>query len=241
MNTHVKRAILDHAAAIPHEEVCGFIYQDDTMVRAYPCANVSAEDKRETFEIASEDYLTVQGLGRICGIYHGGATHSNDAFSEEDLAMAREMCLPLHLCAASGKWATYIPETYQLPEEGRMWAWGEADCLSTIALRYRQKRGIYITDYDRDETFAETAGDIIARHVADEGFSYVDKSAPILVDDVLLFRTRGSNAAQHMGVMVGPNQMLHHPLNQLSRIESLDGAWLRRIVGVLRYTGKAAT
>lgn len=113
MNTHTKRAIEAHAASIPHEEVCGFIYQTEDGVHTLRCPNISVEDKRETFEMDPADYVRAQGLGRICGIYHGGVTHTNDAFSEEDLSMAREMCLPLHLCAASGRWTSYVPETYE--------------------------------------------------------------------------------------------------------------------------------
>lgn len=134
----------------------------------------------------------------------------------------------------------YIPPTYVVNPVGRVFAFGEADCLSTVTLHYRQKRGIYLTDYDRDETFEQTAGDIIARHVADEGFAYVDPASPILIDDVLLFRTHGSTHAQHMGVLVGPNKVLHHRKNQLSTIDSLDGGWLRKLMGVLRYAGKEA-
>ncbi len=240
MNTHVKRDILAHAASMPHEEVCGFIYQNEEGVYAFPCTNVSVEDKSVTFEIDPADYIRAQGLGRVCGIYHGGATHTNDAFSEEDLAMAREMCLPLHLCAASGKWETYVPETYYVNPVGLQFTWGLFDCLETVRIYYRQKRGIYITDYCRDETFEQTAGDIIARHVADEGFVYVNKTSPILTDDVLLFCTNGSIHAQHMGVLVAPNRILHHPRGQLSRVDDLDGAWLRRLMGVLRYAGKVS-
>ncbi len=238
MNTHVKRAIIDHALALPHEEVCGFIYQTEDNVHAYPCVNVSVEDKAETFEIDPADYIAVRGLGRVCGIYHSNPT---DAFSEGDLDMTREMCLPLYSYVKStGGWHSYVPETYHVDPVGQSFAWGIQDCLETVRIHYRQARKVFISDYDRDETFEQTAGDIIARHVRDEGFSYVDKSAPILTDDVLLFNTRNSPHAQHMGVLVGPNQLLHHPRGQLSRVDSLDGAWLRRLVGVLRYTGKAA-
>lgn len=240
MNTHVKQAIMDHVASMPHEEVCGLIYQSDVGVHAYPCANVSRESRAETFEIDPSDYIAARGKGRVCGIYHGGMTHTNDGFSEEDLAMAREMCLPIYLCAASGKWANYVPDTYRVNPIGLDFVWGLWDCLETVRLHYRQTRSVYITDYDRDETFELTAGDIIARHVTDEGFSYVDPKSPILTDDVLLFRTPGAPEAQHLAVLVGPNKILHHRKNQLSCVDALDGAWLRRLVGVLRYTGKAA-
>lgn len=238
MNTHVKRAIIDHALALPREEVCGFIYQTEDNVHAYPCVNVSVEDKAETFEIDPQDYITARGLGRLCGIYHSNPT---TAFSEEDLAMAREMCLPLFSYVKETQgWHSYIPETYHVEPVGRTWAFGEADCFETVRLHYRQTRKVYLTDYDRDETFEETAADIIARHVHDEGFSYVDPSAPILTDDVLMFRMPGQPHAQHLGVFLGAQKMLHHRRNQLSCIEPLDGAWLRRLAGVLRYTGKAA-
>lgn len=238
MNTRVKKAIIDHAHSIPNEEVCGFIYQTDDHVYHYPCQNISSESKADTFEISSDDYIAVRGKGRLCGIYHGGMTHTNEGFSEGDLDMAREMCLPIFLYSASRKWYSYVPDTYYVEPISRPWAWGEADCLETVRLYFRQKHKVYITDYDRDETFEQTAGDIIARHVADEGFSYVDKSSPVLTDDVLLFSTGGSIHAQHMGVLVGPNRLLHHPRNKLSRIDQLDDHWLRRLIGILRYTGK---
>ncbi len=236
MNTHVKRAIIDHALAIPHEEVCGFVYQDDVGVHAYPCANVSVESRAETFEIDPADYIAARGLGTLCGIYHSNPTH---AFSEEDLAMAREMCLPLYsYVIGAGEWSSYVPPTYHIDPVGQIFAWGVQDCYETVRTHYRQTRGVYLTDFDRDESFEQSTEPIIARHVATEGFVYVDKSAPILTDDVLLFRTHGAAYPQHLGVLVGPNQCLHHPRNQLSRIDPLDGAWLRRLVGVLRHEGK---
>ncbi len=240
MNTHVKRAIIDHALALPREEVCGFIYQSEEGVHAYPCVNVSVEDKAETFEIAPSDYAHVRGLGRVCGIYHGGATHTNAAFSEEDIAMAREMCLPLHLCAASGQWSVYIPETHRIDTVGQAWCWGEQDCYEAVRTHYRQERGVYLTDYERDETFEHAEESAIVKHIADEGFVYVDRNTPILTHDVLLFRTPGTVYPHHLSVLVAPNRILHHPRGQLSRIDDLDGTSLRRLAGVLRYVGKAA-
>lgn len=239
MNTRVKQDIINHALAIPHEEVCGFIYQTENGVHAYPCVNVSVESKAETFEIDPADYVTVCGKGRVCGIYHSHI--ATEAFSEEDLAMAREMCLPLYLyVGASRGWHSYVPETYRVNPVGLVWTWGLWDCYETVRLHYRQTRGVYMTDYDRDESFEKATESLIVKHVADEGFSYVEKSAPIIADDVLLFRTPGSPYPHHLVVVVKPNLMLHHRLNQLSCHEAIDGAWLRRLMGVLRYTGKGA-
>lgn len=242
MNTRVKQDIVNHARAMPGEEVCGFIYQAEDGVHAFPCRNVAPEARHECFEIDPADYVTVHGMGRVCGLYHGGMTHTNEGFSEEDLAVAGEMVLPSYLyCGPSDKWARYIPPTYHVDPIGRMWAWGEADCYSTVELHYRQKRAVYMGDYDRDESFERATEPIIMRHVTEEGFVAVDPAAPIVNDDVLLFRTPGCAYPQHLAVVVGPNQMLHHPRNQLSRVDPVDGPWLRRLAGVFRYAGKAKT
>ncbi len=238
MNTHVKRVIMDHAASSPHAEVCGLVYQDEAGMQAYPCVNVSIEPAM-AFEIASADYIAARGLGRVCGIYHGGQTHTNPGFSEADIAMAREMCLPLYLCDAQGQWSSYVPDTYRVDPVGLPWAWGLWDCYESVRLHYRQTRAVYLTDYDRDESYEQATESLIVKHVADEGFVYVDKAAPILRDDVLLFRTPGAPYPHHLAVVTGPNQMLHHPRHQLSRLDTIDGAWLRRLAGVLRYVGKA--
>jgi proteasome lid subunit RPN8/RPN11 len=234
MNTRVKADIVAHTHAMPGEEVCGLVYHTESSVHAFPCRNVSPEP-HDSFEIDPSDYATAAGLGRVCAIYHGGSSHTNEGFSEADLETAREMCLPLHLCAASGKWATYVPETYRVEPTGLVWIWGQWDCYETIRLHYRQTHGIYLTDYDRDESFEHAEESAITRHIADEGFVYVPKDQPIVTDDVLLFRTYGSAYPHHLAVVTGPNQMLHHRRHHLSSIDPIDGAWLRRLVGVLRY------
>ncbi len=237
MNTQVKADIITHARAAPHEEVCGLIYHTDSTVHAFPCANITRDEggRAAAFEIDPNDYITARGLGEVCGIYHGGMTHANEGFSECDLETANEMGLPIHAyCGPSDSFACYIPLSYQINPVGQPFVWGQWDCYETVRTHYRQKLGVYLADHTRDASFAEAPADAITRYVESDGFSYVNKQGLILNDDILLFKTLGH--AHHLGVLVAPNQMLHHPRNQLSRIEPLDGAWLKRLVGVLRYT-----
>lgn len=236
MNTRIKRAIIEHALSHPTEEVCGLIYCNAEGVFAHHCQNVSTEGKAHTFEIAAQDYATVAGAGKVCGIYHSHP--SGAAFSEEDLLVAREMELPMHLYAvAEQAWLSYVPPTYHVDPVGNEWNWGQFDCYEAVRIYYRQKRGVHMADYDRDESFENAEESAIVKYIAAEGFDYVPKQEPILVDDVLLFKTTGRGYPHHLAVLTGPNQMLHHPRGHLSRIDSLDGYWLRRLVGVLRYKG----
>ncbi len=240
MNTHVKRAIVAHVASVPTEEVCGLIVQDEQGVIAFPCSNVSPEARNESFEIDPQEYIRAAGMGRICGIYHGGATHTNDTFSEEDIAMAREMCLPLHLVSAAGKWSVFVPPTYHVDPVGQIFCWGIADCYEAVRTHFRQTRNIYMTDYDRDESIETATDPVISPFITAEGFALVPQHEPILRDDVLLFRMPGQRHPQHLAVVTGPNQMLHHRARQLSVTEAIDGVWLRRLAGVCRYIDKAA-
>jgi proteasome lid subunit RPN8/RPN11 len=234
VNTHVKRAIIEHALSAPNEEICGLIFYNSEGTFIHRCPNVSGEPHAHTFEIAPSDYAHAAGMGQVCGIYHSHV--SGAAFSEEDLLVAREMELPIYLYAvAEQAWATYVPSTYNMDPVGKEWSWGTHDCYEAVRTYYRQKRGIYLGDYDRDESFEKAEESAIVKYIAAEGFDYVPKSEPILLDDVLLFKTTGRSYPHHLGVLVGPNKFLHHPRRHLSRIDALDGYWLRRLVGTLRY------
>lgn len=237
MHTRVKADIIHHARSFMHEEVCGFVYQTETEASIYPCTNVTTDPLDQAFEIAPDDYIKARDLGRVCGIYHSHVAGA--AFSEADLDLAREMCLPMYLYVGdTGEWLDYVPPTYHVPAVGQPFAWGFGDCYETARIHYRQNRDIYLSDFDRDESFERAQESLILPHVEAEGFVRVPKHEPILKDDALLFRMPRSPYPNHLAVVVGPNMMLHHRLRQLSMTEPIDGVWLRRLAGVLRYEGK---
>lgn len=239
MNTKVKQAIIDHAKTLPNEEVCGFIYYTQDSVHAYPCTNVSPEGTVRAFQIDPHEYIQVSQLGKIVGVYHSHPIGGAPGFSEEDLEVAREMCLPFYLYAVEqDKWSSYIPLSYTVNPVSLPFIWGQWDCLEVIRTHYRQTKGVYMTDYDRDESFQGATEDAITKHIADEGFYEVPGKGPIKVDDVLLFKTIGTAYPHHLGVFMGQGRVLHHPLNMLSRIDPLTGPWIKRISMVLRYGGK---
>jgi cell wall-associated NlpC family hydrolase len=95
-----------------------------------------------------------------------------------------------------------------------------------------------MTDYDRDESFENAEASAITKYIEAEGFYYIEDRKDIKQDDVLLFTTPGTVYPHHLAIFIGNSRMLHHPLNCLSTVDPLTGAWLKRIVGVLRYIGK---
>lgn len=243
MNTRVKNAIIAAARANPTEEVCGFIYQTAREVLHYPCANISQDEagRAGSFEIDPQDYIKVRGLGRPCGVYH---SHPKDeaVFSEEDLAVAEDIGLPFHVYAVQTEgWVSYVPPTYYVNPIGRTFAWGEADCYEVVRLHYRQSLGIYLTDYDRDETFRDAHPNAIVEHIEAEGFTNLGRDIKLArIHDVLLFESDGRRYPHHLGVCVGGSRLLHHRYGGLSRTDDIDESWLKCLVGVCRYVGEHA-
>lgn len=242
MNTHVKSTITQHALSVPDEEVCGFIVRGKGFVSAIPCPNVADPSARaHEFEIEDAAYIAAQRVGVICGFYHSHPT-GPAAFSEVDITMADELGLPMHLVAlnksgAAPEWLIYVPKSYRVDPIGREFAWGEADCLETVRIYHRQERSIYLTDYERDESFRETQSDAIIQGIEREGFTNLGANpSAAQVGDVLLFNTDGRRFPHHLAIFTGRNHVLHHPYGSLSRVDDLDERWLRHLVGVLRYT-----
>lgn len=159
-----------------------------------------------------------------------------NAFLPEDIEWSKANRIPLYSYSTlDSTTIEYIPPSYRVNPIGLFFQFGAFDCLETVRIHYRQEKGIYIRDYDRDESFQGADSSIIVDHVRDEGFDYVPGNGPIQVDDVLLFRTN-SIYPQHLAVVKEGSQMLHHPIHRLSCVDPINGSWLRRLQGVLRYT-----
>jgi proteasome lid subunit RPN8/RPN11 len=242
MNTRVKHSIIDLARAAPDVEVCGFIYCSlEGLAGFAPCTNVAANPAEE-FEISADDYVRVSTeLGHIIGVYHSHPK-GRAAFSEADIEAADEFALPLYLYAVeTGEWLDYIPSTYRVELEGRQFCAGHDDCYGTVRTYFRQELGVYLSDYDRDETSEDRNGTQILERFAVEGFVGVGSNQPIMKNDVLLFKAPGYTTPQHMGVVLAGNRMLHHQMTRLSTVDDLDDKWMRRLVKVIRYQGRASS
>lgn len=234
MNTRTKNEIIQLAKDNSTEEICGFICVNEGKSIVYPCKNVSRENLGENFTIDPQDYIEATHVGRIVGIYHSHPTGAA-SFSEADLSLAEEMELPLFLYAVeTNEWTSFVPKNYELPLSGLPFNWGNFDCYELIRIYFRQIHGIYLTDYDRDETFENAEKSAITQYIEKEGFYWVPGNGPIKEHDVLLFKTPGTAYPHHLGVFLGKQRALHHPLGALSRIDTLNEKWLKRLAGVLR-------
>ncbi len=240
MHSRIKAAILAAARATPTEEVCGFIYADaHGRADILPCANV-AEDRTCEFEVDVQDHVRALSLGTLLGVYHSHPGEPS-GFSPADLEAAQELGLPLYLVnTRDASWHDYVPPTFTLALDGIPWCLGFRDCWEVPRIHYRQALGLYLSDFDRDETFlheaaSATFADTTLASYEREGFTRLAADpAALRPHDVLMFHTDRA-LPQHFGVFRGDSRFTHHVENALSRTELLTDRWMSRLVGVFRH------
>jgi proteasome lid subunit RPN8/RPN11 len=244
MNTHIKSQIIALAHQTPNEEICGFIYYTPTNeLKVYPANNIAYTSRANDFEIDPVDYLRCDSLGVIVGIYHSHPSNQ-EAFSPCDLEYIEEVGVPLYLyTVGTGKWQEFIPATYNVDLIRLPYIWGLYDCYSIIRNGLRQRVGIHIPDYDRDESFGsdeKSKGEII-NHIDIFNCVIIGRGRHDLnklqVNDILLFNTpsRSRTLPVHLGLFVGDSNFIHHPEHQLSCKQFLDGEWINKINLIIRH------
>lgn len=233
MHTAIKDQIIDLSAADPSRESCGYIYRDWVGIpKVLQCENI-AENPAEEFEISMEDFVKVQGLDHPLAVYHSHPAASL-GFSPADLECAEEMALPFYLYdLATQTWHEYIPKSYESDFLGRQWCVGFDDCYSLVRNYFRKIHGIYMGDYDRDESMSHEERGVIAHQYEHEGFVVVSNDQ-ITVGDVMVFKTDKA-LPQHFGVYQGANRFYHHPIKGLSCEEPLSDRWFSRLISVFRH------
>lgn len=240
MHPRIKAEIIALARATPAVEICGFIWHDLAgQPHLHPCRNVHP-DPTAGFEIDVQDHIVALGRGPLLGIYHShpakaGFSVGGPDEEDNDLEWAEEIALPSYLyCVAADSWHAYTPPTYQPPLAGTPWCWGFRDCYETVRQWARQKRGHFIADYDRDDQL--NLRDLILARFEAEGFQQLPL-AQAQLGDVLMFQSKRL-LSNHLGVLVRPNVMLHHPAEGIACEETLDASWLRRAVCAFRLRPK---
>ena len=245
MNTSIKNQIISLAKLTPDREICGFIYYTkENKLKIFPGNNISVDPCRD-FEIDPTEYIACHRLGVICGVYHSHVREEDgDAFSPCDLDYVEEIAVPLYLYSVTkDSWKEYIPETYDFELTRRPFIWGLYDCFSALRDGWRQRRKIYIDDYDRDESFPvnQSSKHAILDNIERFGGVVIGRGKKDLhkleIDDAILFNTssRSRILPFHLGLFIGDSNFFHHPEDQLSCVDHLDGNWINRINLIVRH------
>lgn len=113
---------------------------------------------------------------------------------------------------------------------------GDCDCYGLFRRYYKQEYDLDLDNYARPISFWAANLNLISENVSREGFVPVDTGLDRLeLGDGIVMAMSGSRVANHLGVYVGNNQLLHHLYNQPSCVEDYGPKWKKRTLTIIRH------
>jgi proteasome lid subunit RPN8/RPN11 len=228
---HIIDAVREHAAESAPRECCGLIVSVDGAATYQRCRNISEND--EQFIMEPDDYAAAADKGQVLGIAHSHNYVSPEP-SQADVVGCERSGLPwLIVNHPVGNYTVVEPTGYVAPLEGRQFVHGVFDCYAIIVDYYKQKLGIALPDFDREEAWWEKGYDLYMQNYEKAGFTDVTGSE-ILEHDVVIMQCR-SPVPNHAGVYLGDSRILQHLTGRLSGVDVYGGYWQRSTVAVVRH------
>lgn len=227
-------AFIDHALACFPNEACGLICAGEFMA----CENLS-DTPEISFEIdptliASRDDIDYVVHSHTKGF--GRSSLDPRTPSKEDMEGQIATDLPWAIAYCDGKTVTdaiTFGDKVRPPLEGRECVINVSDCLTLVTDYYAQEYGIHLPAIPRAVDWVERGEDLINENLTRFGFTQVSP-VDAKPGDVVLFKLPRSSVADHLGVYLGGDRVLHLLWGRLSCIESLS-TYVRFIDKVVRH------
>lgn len=221
-----------HALEDPTREVCGLIFTDLPGKRtlARRCANVAA-DPGTDWAIATAEWEAAENeAGCAPALTYHSHPFTGAEFTPADMAWAEAIGTPALLYAVGpDAFALYEPCGYELPYEGRPFAWGVLDCWALARDWYRREMGLALASPPRAPGFWRE-GDIFVRELTAGGFTPVPVGSWRRGDLLLFAINNGGNnpdgVANHCAVIVSEecDLILNHVEKRKSAVQPFNSA-----------------
>jgi cell wall-associated NlpC family hydrolase len=119
---------------------------------------------------------------------------------------------------------------------GRPYEPGKVHCLTLVRHFMRDNFDVHMADYAVPHDWDADKLDLIGKVHEREGFEKVENWSirSLRPADILCVAVR-SQAPNHLVINVGGNQLLHHPVHQLSRLDPMRDFWRMSTCYVLRH------
>lgn len=233
---NLKNEILSHAKTAVPQEACGFVISDykTSQLHYLPCEN-SATDPVNFFEIDPDDFVRAEIQGEIVAVVHSHPDSELEKglpyLSTADRECQVQLNLPFWLACGE---QLYIFRSIP-PLLGREFQNQTQDCR-VLCLDAYMLAGLDIDQsqlrYDFD--WFEQGKNLYEQYLVKADFECLSDEADIQLGDVVLLQV-GSSVANHAGIYLGNQMMLHHSLGRLSSRVPYDGAWLQQTHSIWRH------
>lgn len=118
---------------------------------------------------------------------------------------------------------------------GRTFEHGKRDCYDIGKQFFFDNFGLELRDYVRPDDWWSHDLNLYMDHFHKEGFRIVDEHpSDWRLGDVALIALM-SPVANHCGIFVEPNKILHHVWGRLSTVDEYKGIWKQNTVAIIRH------
>lgn len=232
MRSKTISAILAHAESAFPSECCGLVIQKGRVEKYIPCENRAAAPG-EQFEIAPEDYAAAEDQGTVVAVVH---SHPGDGATTQPSELDMLMCDATEVPWVIASWPegdirTIMPRGDR-PLTGRQFVLGHADCWTLLMDYFRTEHGITLPNYSVERHWWEQGENLYMDNWYDCGFR--EFSGQPHPGDVVIMQVQ-SPVANHAGVLLEGNMLLHHMYGQLSQRVPYGGYYLDRTIKIVRH------
>lgn len=230
----ILREITEHAKNCYPNECCGLIIKHEQF-EYFPCTNIvpKSDDEKKSakynFAIDPVQYVEAENKGVIKYIVHSHPDASSRP-SKADIARCNESGVEwLILAYPSLDWRVIEPVSPDLV--GRDFVLGVYDCYGLIRDYYKTELNIELPDFRVDYEWWEKGENLYLDNYEKAGFVEVNN---LRKHDVILMQV-SAHVANHAGIIVDNNCMLHHLYGRKSCRTPYGGYYRDRTIKILRH------
>ena len=234
-----------HAVKNKTEEVCGLVVSKDNHLMYIGARNIS-ENKRNNFAVDPNSYMYATSVGKIIGCFHSHI--KNISFSWSDINNSFKLNLPYYLYNLKQDKISYFSPTECKEYKKYLYLkfnYGKDDCFSLIRNFYKNELNIEISDPEQDratkymppencliwnrQKYKQWGDENDLRDIDVDNISQLKKY------DILVFNGFNKGEPSHGMLYIGNELVLHHPFNDISKIESIRKAHFKFLKFVIRH------
>lgn len=222
------------AAALAHAEQCAPLECCGVIAGGRYRRLKNTATQHDAFVMDMRGFIAVSADAPIEAVVHSHV-HRQPIASDGDRAMCEKTALPwLIVSWPLGTFAVIEPCGYRAPLVGRSWAWGSHDCWGLMRDALADYAGIEVPDFEREWLWWKNGQNIIFDHIKDAGFVRMPPDTPLQHCDMLGMKLH-SPVANHLGLFLEPDILLHQMMGRLSMREIYGGIYQRATVLHLRH------
>ena len=223
--------IKQHQKDFPGEEICGYLIEKSNGELIYVRCNNIAEDKKNSFEISIEDSQCAREIGNVKALVHSHPSKKHGShMSPWDRISQLNYRDDWIILNNRGSLKTFPPLT---PFKGRKYEHNINDC-ATIVRDFFDFNGIKFHIPDHSERWWHEGKNLYIDGYENAGFEKISKTSDIQYGDVFLINY-ASPVPNHALIYVGNNKILHHQMDNISKVERLDRFHLRFTHSIYRH------